>query len=238
MATVVALCALILVAAHLPPATEARAAPEPVGDGLVGSYDPYPARSLDLTAPGELKVGARGSIQVEGNAFAGDELSVFVDPGTDECPAAASEPKGAISLVSESVDEGDFRFEETYRPQGAGDRLVCGYLGPTLDAPALREREELSVTARRLRKRVAERTVITALERHGFARRVVKSVHIDCARRSRNAFACKFADRLAGYRLRARGKVKLGVELSYAFRVTAQGVRFTLTDENEERRPG
>ena len=31
-----------------------------------------------------------------------------------------------------------------------------------------------------LRASVAQRTVVTALERHGFARRVVKSVHVDC----------------------------------------------------------
>ncbi len=40
------------------------------------------------------------------------------------------------------------------------------------------------------------------------------------------------------YHLRGSGRVRLGVELSYRFRVKAQGVRFTLTDENEGRRPG
>ena len=34
----------------------------------------------------------------------------------------------------------------------------------------------------------------------------------------------------------ASGKVELGRDLSYRFRVKAQGVRFTLTDENEKRR--
>ena len=61
----------------------------------------------------------------------------------------------------------------------------------------------------------------------------MKSVHVDCRRRSRSAFGCRFSARFPGYRLKGRGQVKLGVDLSYRFRVTAQGVRFTLTDDNE-----
>ncbi len=83
---------------------------------------------------------------------------------------------------------------------------------------------------------VAKRTVITALERHDFARRVVKSVHVDCRRSSRYAFACRFSTRFPGYRLTGNGQVKLGAGISYGFRVTAQGVHLTLTDENEARR--
>jgi len=82
----------------------------------------------------------------------------------------------------------------------------------------------------------AERTVVTALRRHGFARRVWKSVQIDCRRRGRAAFGCRFSSRFSGYRLRGRGEVKLRSSLSYRFRVKAQGVRFTLTDENEKAR--
>lgn len=82
----------------------------------------------------------------------------------------------------------------------------------------------------------AERTVVTALRRHGFARRVWKSVRIDCNRRGRAAFGCRFSSRFRGYRLRGRGEVELRARLSYRFRVKAQGVRFTLTDENEKAR--
>ena len=84
-----------------------------------------------------------------------------------------------------------------------------------------------------LRAPVAHRTVLTALKRHDYARRVVRSVDVDCSRRSRIVFACKFSTRFSGYRLKGKGKVKLGNDLSYRFRVIAQGVHFTLTDENE-----
>ena len=88
----------------------------------------------------------------------------------------------------------------------------------------------------RLRARAAQRTVLTALKRHGFARRVVKSVKVDCQRRNRGAFACRFSARFPGYRLHGRGQVKLGIHLTYRFRVVAQGVRFNLTDTNEKPR--
>ena len=41
-----------------------------------------------------------------------------------------------------------------------------------------------------LRAPVAHRTVLTALARHDFAHRVVRSVDVDCSRRSRVVFAC------------------------------------------------
>jgi hypothetical protein len=82
----------------------------------------------------------------------------------------------------------------------------------------------------------AERTVVAALRRHGFARRVWKSVRTDCNRRGRAAFGCRFSSRFPGYRLRGKGEVKLRARLSYRFRVKAQGVRFTLTDKNEKAR--
>ena len=92
--------------------------------------------------------------------------------------------------------------------------------------------------AKRLRRSVARAAAVTALRRHGFARRVVKAVDPDCKRRRRDRFACAFEVDFQGYHLRGSGQVRLGVELSYRFRVKAQGVRFTLTDENEGRRPG
>lgn len=90
--------------------------------------------------------------------------------------------------------------------------------------------------APRLRAPVAQRTVVAALRRHGFARRVWRSVRIDCRRRGRAAFTCRFSSRFRGYRLRGRGEVEMRKRLSYRFRVKAQGVRFTLTDENEKGR--
>jgi hypothetical protein len=87
-----------------------------------------------------------------------------------------------------------------------------------------------------LRASVAQRTVITALRRHGFAKRVVKSSRVDCHRRSHDAFRCRFSSRFPGYLLRGKGEVELRAHLSYRFRVKAQGVRLTLTDENEKQR--
>lgn len=88
----------------------------------------------------------------------------------------------------------------------------------------------------RLRAPVAKSTVVAALNRHGFAHRVVKAVRIDCRRRSRYGFGCRFSSRFRGYQLSGRGAVKLGAGLSYRFRVKAQGVRFLLTDRNETSR--
>jgi len=85
----------------------------------------------------------------------------------------------------------------------------------------------------RLKESVAERTVVTALQRHGFAKRVVRAVRVNCSRRSYGAFSCKFSSNFPGYRLTGHGEVKLRVHLSYRFRVKAQGVRLTLTDRNE-----
>jgi len=90
------------------------------------------------------------------------------------------------------------------------------------------------VRIRLLRPQVARRTVIKALNRHGFAHRVVKRVNVSCSRSRRNAFKCRFGTRFPGYRLKGSGKIQLGAKLSYRLRVSAQGVRFTLTDENED----
>ncbi len=92
------------------------------------------------------------------------------------------------------------------------------------------------VRERRLGAEAARRAVLTALSRHGFAHRVINAVRTDCRRRSRVAFECGFSARFPGYRLKGRGKVERHGSLSYRFRVEAQGVRFTLTDENEARR--
>ena len=62
---------------------------------------------------------------------------------------------------------------------------------------------------------------------------MVKSAHVDCQRRAYGAFSCRFSSRFPGYRLKGKGEVELGAKLSYRFRVKAQGVRLTLTDENE-----
>ena len=89
-----------------------------------------------------------------------------------------------------------------------------------------------------LRAPVAERTVLDALKRHDFARRVVMAVEVNCRRHSRSAFACRFSAGFPGYRMHGSGQVKLGHHLEYRFRVVAQGAHFNLTDKNEKRRSG
>ena len=64
----------------------------------------------------------------------------------------------------------------------------------------------------------------------------MKSAHVDCQRRSHAAFRCRFSSRFPGYLLKGKGEVELRATLSYRFRVKAQGVRLTLTDENEKQR--
>lgn len=235
-ATLLALGVSIFVLSQGQALGETRAAttdPAAVGEDLPAPY--RIERYLVLSLPPKLKVGTPGKLLVYGFAEAGDELSVFVDPKGKKCPSSASaRPAYAIPLVSEPVDAGAFRVNGVYTPQHSGDRTVCAYLGSASDQVNVQANVE--VAARRLRASVAQRTVRTALNRHGFARRVVKAVQRDCRRRSGNVFACEFSGGFPGYHLKGRGQVRLGVDLSYRFRVKAQGVRFTLTDENEEPR--
>ena len=214
-------------------ADEARAA----GAVATNPRGGYIERNLLLSVPDKLKVGRRDSVAVEGRAEAGDEVSVFVDPKGETCADSAStQPTRAIPLISAVVGEGPFRFEQTYRPRRKGLRSFCAYLRPPSGLGEFQASEAPLVKAKHLRGSVARRTVATALRRHGFAPRVVKSVDPDCHRRRRDLFACRFETSFPGYRLEGGGQVRLGIELSYRFRLKAQGVRFTLTDENEVRR--
>jgi hypothetical protein len=199
---------------------------------------PIAGRSLALDLPDKLKVGGLAVVEVEGFANAGDELALFVDPEGRACPSSASaRPANAISLVeSEVAFDSFFQLEADYTPERPGLRTFCAYLGPSSEQADVQANAERNVIQRRLRGSVARRAVVTALKRHGFARRVVKSVERNCRRRARNEFSCEFSSAFPGYRLKGRGRVRLGFDLSYRFRVKAQGVRFTLTEINEERR--
>jgi hypothetical protein len=200
---------------------------------------PYlPARSLLLSVPDKLKVGRRARVAAEGFARATDTVSIFVErKGTTCADSAFTQPAQATRLTSKVVQDGFFRVDAEYRPQRRGAQDFCAYLTPASGLDELRASETRKVKAKRLRRSVARAAAVTALRRHGFARRVVKAVDPDCKRRRRDEFACAFDVDFQGYHLRGNGRVRLGVELSYRFKVKAQGVRFTLTDENEERRP-
>ena len=83
----------------------------------------------------------------------------------------------------------------------------------------------------------AQATVATALRRHKFADEVVENLKTSCSRRSRFKFECRFSSAFTGYRLEGRGLVQRRKQLSYRFRVQAQGQTIMLTDENEGRFP-
>jgi hypothetical protein len=208
------------------------------GAAVSSPRGPYiPARGLALSVPDELKVGRRADVSVEGSARAGDTVSVFVDRKSTVCADSAfTQGTRQTPLISEIVTDGFFRLGEEYRPEKRGEQLFCAYLTPPSGMDELQESEARTVKAKRLRRSVARAAAVTALRRHGYAHRVVKAVDPECKRRRRDEFACAFEVDFKGYHLRGSGRVRLGVDLSYRFRVKAQGVRFTLTDENEERR--
>ena len=215
-------------------ASEARGASVAVSNPR-GPY--LPARSLLLSVPDKLKVGRRDRVAIEGFARAGDTLSVFVDRKGRACAdSPLTQPPKVTQLISEVAQDGFYRLGEKYRPAKRGTQQFCAYLTPPSGLDQLQASETRKVKARRLRRSDAEAAAVRALRRHGFARRVVKGVDPECKRRRRDEFACTLEVDFQGYHLRGRGRVRLGLELSYRFKVKAQGVRFTLTDENEERR--
>jgi hypothetical protein len=216
-------------------AGEAREA----GAAVSNPRGPYlPARSLLLRVPDKLKVGRRARVAAEGFARATDTVSIFVErKGTTCADSVFTQPAQATRLISKVVQDGFYRVDAEYRPQRRGAQDFCAYLTPASGLDELRASATRRVKAKRLRRSVARAAAVTALRRHGFARRVVKAVDPECKRRRRDEFACGLEVDFQGYHLRGNGRVRLGVELSYRFKVKAQGVRFTLTDENEERRP-
>jgi hypothetical protein len=80
----------------------------------------------------------------------------------------------------------------------------------------------------------AGQTVVTALRRHEFAKRVIANLERSCNRRGRFKFSCRFSSTFPGYRLKGHGAVELRRgRISYRFEVRAQGRKLVLTDENE-----
>jgi hypothetical protein len=220
------LCALALAAA-LPSAAVAQGGP-------------YGEAALSLDINGPLVVGHPTTVSASGVAPAPFVLSVFVDPLGRPCPSsAANRPTEADVLVPDLGVEGSFSVEVDYRPESRGDHTFCAYLGPSEDAPEVTATTSRTVRNPFLRASVARHTVPLALRRHGFAHRVVHSVKPHCHRRGRQEFRCRFAVRFPGYKLVGRGQVRAAARgLVYRFRVRAQGVRFVLTDSNEERTSG
>jgi hypothetical protein len=201
---------------------------------------PYVEAALSLDVDGPLVVGHPATVSASGVAPAPFVLSVFVDPLGRPCPSSAAvRPTEAEVLVSDLGVEGPFSVDVDYRPERRGDQTFCAYLGPSEDAPEASATTSRTVRNPFLRASVARHTVPLALRRHGFAHRVVHSVTPHCHRRGPQAFRCRFAARFPGYKLVGRGQVRVAARgVVYRFRVRAQGVRFVLTDSNEERTSG
>jgi hypothetical protein len=220
----VGLCAL-LIAVTAQPTGKAGAAP----------YDPPPPRwqlTVDVDKP--LRVAKTSLVRAIGVASPRVRLWLFVAPLGEGCPPSPSaQPVDAAVLATGLPVEGDFEVDAAYRPRDFGRRSFCGYLGPSGDVVYAFSGVERGVRRPLLRARVARRMIRVALRRHGLGKRVVESLQERCRRRERSEFSCRFSSEFPGYKLTGRGRVWIDDEISYHFRVRAQGVRFTLTDTNE-----
>lgn len=192
--------------------------------------------SLELDVEKRLQVGENGTVSASGVAPPGFAVWAFVDPKAEACASApSSQPERAIALATAVPVSGAFVIYRGHRPEDRGLEMFCAYLGRSADLPNLRKTAKRKVAPAFLRAAVARRTVVIALRRHGFAERTIDALEQRCRRRDRAEFACRFSARFPGYKLSGRGPVSLEDELSYRFRVRAQGVNLVLTDENEER---
>jgi hypothetical protein len=192
-----------------------------------------PALSLEVGR--NLIVGQSFTVTAAGTAPVGYLAWLLVDPDGSGCPFDPNAmPARARSMASAVPVSGAFSISGRDRPRSAGELSVCAYLRRSSDDPAVVAVEVRNVLEPALPLAVAERTVVAALRRHGFAERVVRALESDCDRRGRTKFKCRFEARFRGYELSGRGRVsRRGGELAYRFRVTAQGVRFVLTERNE-----
>jgi hypothetical protein len=201
---------------------------------------PYGEAALSLDVDGQLVVGRSATVTASGVAPSPLVLTVFSDPLGRPCPSsAAARPTEAEVLVSGLGVDNSFSVEAEYRPDSPGNKTFCAYLGASEDSPAATATTSRIVRDPFLKASVARHTVPLALRRHGFARRVIHSVKPRCKRRSGQVFRCRFGAHFPGYKLVGRGQVRMNADgVAYRFRVRAQGVRFILTDSNEERASG
>jgi hypothetical protein len=206
----------------------------------VAQGGPYGEVALSLDVDGPLVVGHPATVTASGVAPSPFVLTVFADPLARPCPAsAAGRPTEAEPVVSGLGVENAFSVDADYRPQSTGDVTLCAYLGPSEDLPVVTATTSRIVRNPILKASVARHTVPLALRRHGFARRVIHAVRPRCKRRGRQVFHCRFGAHFPGYKLVGRGQVRMKADgVAYRFRVRAQGVRFILTDSNEERASG
>jgi hypothetical protein len=195
--------------------------------------------SLTLRVDRNLVVREQLAVTATGAAPAGYSVWIFVVPQSSECPSDPSgQPAEAVSIAS-GVSVGEsFSVSGLYRPVTTGRHSFCAYLRSASTQAAVAAVELRRVLPPLLSSAVAHHTVVAALRRHGFAERVVDALDSRCKRRGRTVFACRFKASFRGYELTGRGRVKRpGLNLTYRFRVIAQGKRFVLTERNEGESP-
>jgi hypothetical protein len=197
------------------------------------------APSLTLEVARNPVVGQPTGVTATGTAPSGYSIWMFVDPNSTVCPPDPdARPPGAISVASALPVGESFSVLGLYRPTHTGQQSFCAYLRRSASDAAVAAIEVRTVLEPLLPPTVARHTVVAALRRHGFAERVIGALESRCHRHSRTKFVCRFKARFRGYDLKGHGRVaRRGGELSYRFRVTAQGERFLLTQRNEGQLP-
>jgi hypothetical protein len=210
---------------------------EPVGP--VTAAPGSPQRSLELFVKRRPVAFKRALIRAEGVASPALRLWVYEKLRGKECAETPAERTGRTRmLIDGETVSGAFSEKRRPRMKKPGRHAFCAYLGPGEDAV----RRESFVT-RKVRKPLlsasrARETVKEALQRHGFAKRVIANLRQSCARRDRSEFECRFSSSFPGYSLSGRGSVERKRRVSYRFPVSVKGRSFTLTDENEGRLQG
>jgi hypothetical protein len=195
-------------------------------------------QKLDVIVDRRLAAYQHAIVYVLGVADSSLGLWAYADPRGRECSATPEErpPKTQALITALPVEGG---FGETRRPKvKPGRTAFCAYLGPDESTAHNTSFRYRTVPAPLLRAQRANETPARALGRHQFAARVIENLEQHCRRRSRSRFSCRFSSAFPGYSLSGRGFVERKEDLTYRFRVRAQGRKLTLTDENEGRLPG
>jgi GNAT superfamily N-acetyltransferase len=195
--------------------------------------------SLTLSVERNLVVREQLAVTASGTAPQAYSVWIFVVPHSAGCPPDPSgQPEEAVSIASGVTVGESFSVSGLYRPESTGPQSFCAYLRRFSTEPAVAAIELRRVLPPPLSSVVARHTVVVALRRHGFARRVIDALEARCHRRGRTVFGCRFKAGFRGYRLVGHGWARRrGDEFTYRFRVRAQGERFVLTDHNEGNLP-
>jgi hypothetical protein len=215
------------------------AASNEIGPVTAAPEPPANERSLELSVKRRPVAFKRALIRAEGVARPALRLWVLENLRGKDCPATPAErTRRTRAVIDGEIVGGRFGAERRPRMKRPGSHAFCAYLGPDEDTV-----RRTSFVTRKVRKPFlsasrAREAVKDALQRHGFANRVLANMSQSCARRSRSEFECQFSSSFPGYSLSGHGSVERKRRVSYRFPVSIKGRSFTLTDENEGRLQG